>query len=111
MRYKLRNDAFSDALKLADIIQDVAGGVTPCTQFPDAWFPEGNASGRPRHETIGLTMVNEAKKLCLTSCPVLRDCREYALKHAEPDGIWGGMTPNDRKIALNRKSTRRIVGA
>jgi WhiB family redox-sensing transcriptional regulator len=106
MKYKLRNDAFVDALKLADISQEKAGGNTPCTQFPDAWFPDGNRGQSAYDERSAMNMVAEAKRMCLTACPILLECREYALKHAEPDGVWGGMTPNERKIALGRPNSR-----
>ena len=31
-------------------------------------------------------------------CPVLTQCRQYALDAAEPYGIWGGMTPLERAL-------------
>ena len=36
-----------------------------------------------------------AKAICAT-CPVLEQCREYALSAHEPYGIWGGMTEEER---------------
>ncbi len=30
-------------------------------------------------------------------CPVLEPCREWALEHDEPWGIWGGLTPAARQ--------------
>lgn len=30
------------------------------------------------------------------SCPVLEPCAAYALAHAEPAGVWGGLTPARR---------------
>lgn len=37
-----------------------------------------------------------AKSVCM-GCPVLVDCREYALEAREPFGIWGGMSARDRR--------------
>ena len=37
-----------------------------------------------------------AKRVC-QDCPVLTECREYALAVAEPYGTWGGMSENDRR--------------
>ena len=31
-------------------------------------------------------------------CPVITQCRQYALDAAEPYGIWGGTTPHDRAL-------------
>jgi WhiB family redox-sensing transcriptional regulator len=43
----------------------------------------------------------QAKELC-AACPVQRECLEYANDNEEPDGIWGGLTPIER-----RKEPRR----
>lgn len=37
-----------------------------------------------------------AKALC-GSCPVQTDCLTYALRTDQPDGIWGGMTADERQ--------------
>jgi len=44
---------------------------------------------------------NAAKAIC-ASCPVLQACRKQALTLAEPYGIWGGLTEDDRLVILNR---------
>lgn len=38
-----------------------------------------------------------AEKLC-EGCPLLEQCREYAMEAQEPYGIWGGTRPVDRGI-------------
>ncbi len=58
---------------------------------PEAFFPEKGGSSR------------EAKKVC-TSCDVRAECLDYALKHDERFGIWGGLTERER-----RKLKRRAV--
>lgn len=40
------------------------------------------------------------KRIC-GSCPVAEPCRAYALKHEIQDGVWGGMSPRERR-ALRR---------
>lgn len=40
-----------------------------------------------------------AKSICRT-CPVQRDCREYALRIREPHGIWGGLNEAERRALL-----------
>lgn len=37
-----------------------------------------------------------AKRICAT-CPVQTYCLKYALEHDEPHGIWGGLTPRERR--------------
>lgn len=44
---------------------------------------------------------NVAKGVC-ASCPVLLQCRDYALRTHEPYGIWGGLTPQDRERHYRR---------
>jgi WhiB family redox-sensing transcriptional regulator len=52
---------------------------------PDVFFPEfGNNHSR------------QAIKIC-DACPVKLLCLEYALGNEEVWGIWGGLTPNQRK--------------
>ena len=46
-----------------------------------------------------------AKTIC-SSCPVINQCREQALKLAEPYGIWGGLTEEERVEILNKKLNR-----
>lgn len=103
----IRRDAFRDAVKLADIAKEVAGGQTPCTQYPEAWFPQSSQGGliRTPDGFEALHWANKAKELCLTTCEIRMQCLEYALKHKELEGIWGGTTPNERKEMLGMRKT------
>ena len=56
---------------------------------PSIFFP-GAGSRRARDEA-------RAKVVC-EGCPVLTQCRQYAVDAAEPYGIWGGMTPLERAL-------------
>lgn len=49
------------------------------------------------------TLVQDAKALCRI-CPVAEDCLDYALRNRIDHGIWGGMSPNDR-----RRLTRKVA--
>lgn len=54
----------------------------------DAWFPPvGNAKAKARM----------AKRIC-EQCPVRLECLSYALHHNIVHGVWGGLTPNERKL-------------
>ncbi|WP_042433479.1 WhiB family transcriptional regulator [Streptacidiphilus anmyonensis] len=43
-----------------------------------------------------------AKRVC-AGCPVLAQCREYALRCAEEYGVWGGLTEGERGDVLRRR--------
>ena len=50
---------------------------------PNLWYPERGQSSEP------------AKRIC-ARCPVREKCPAWALEH-ETFGVWGGLTPNERK--------------
>ncbi len=45
----------------------------------------------------------EAKRIC-GMCEVRQDCLDYALKHRERSGIWGGLSERQRRDLLRRMS-------
>ena len=51
---------------------------------PELFFPETWVEAR------------DAKKLCST-CPVRTACLAYAIETNQQDGIWGGLTPEERR--------------
>jgi WhiB family redox-sensing transcriptional regulator len=55
---------------------------------PDLFFPL-TAAGPATEQ------AERATRIC-GGCQVLRPCLEFALKHAEVDGIWGGTTREER---------------
>ena len=57
------------------------------------YHPDGER-GRARTQR-----EHRAKAICY-SCPVLSQCREHALRVAEPYGIWGGMSESERQAIL-----------
>src|SRR5689334_2125879 len=62
---------------------------------PDLFFPERGAS------------TKEAKSVC-GGCEVRMECLEYALRHGEKFGIWGGMSERERRrIRPQRALARR----
>ena len=48
-----------------------------------------------------------AKAICAT-CPVIKECREQALRLAEPYGIWGGLTEEERFQILSSRINKNI---
>jgi WhiB family redox-sensing transcriptional regulator len=56
----------------------------PCEDEPDLWFSEAAED------------VRQAKQAC-GFCPVRAECTE--LGEDEEYGVWGGLNPDDRRIA------------
>lgn len=53
------------------------------------------------------TREYHAKQVC-RGCPVLRQCRDYALRVGEPYGIWGGLGERERRV-LQARTVRHAV--
>lgn len=64
------------------------------------FFHPGRERGHARRQRI-----TDAKELCAT-CPVIAECRQYALDTREPYGIWGGLSEEERADALGLRSLR-----
>jgi WhiB family redox-sensing transcriptional regulator len=45
--------------------------------------------------------VERAKRVC-SACPVRSACLRYALDHRQEQGIWGGLTDEERQLARRR---------
>ena len=61
---------------------------------PDLFFPERGAS------------TKEAKSVC-GGCEVKMECLEYALRHGEKFGIWGGMSERERRRLRRQRALAR----
>ncbi|MBO2449079.1 WhiB family transcriptional regulator [Actinomadura barringtoniae] len=57
---------------------------------PDLFFPIGYSAELLQEQQA------EAKAIC-ANCPVVSDCLTWALRVGEPDGVWGGTTPEERR--------------
>ncbi|MEU6996890.1 WhiB family transcriptional regulator [Nonomuraea sp. NPDC046570] len=53
---------------------------------PDLFFPPAPS---PAQEA-------QAKAVC-AGCQVLTECRAFAVRNGESEGIWGGLTPLERR--------------
>lgn len=58
---------------------------------PELFFPIGYKSGPD------LKQVEQAKSIC-KQCPAKQDCLEWAIENGVVDGVFGGLTPDERKI-------------
>ncbi|MFD8626654.1 WhiB family transcriptional regulator [Streptomyces hygroscopicus] len=68
-------------------------------QDRDLFFPAGKTGPY-------LKQIQRAKAVCQT-CPVMQECRAWALDNREMHGIFGGMDETERQKLLRR--TRRIA--
>ena len=61
----------------------------------DYWYPDDDDPNRIHNIKI-------AKSYCKL-CPVMSECLDYALSNDEEYGIWGGMTPRERRKHKRKK--------
>lgn len=61
---------------------------------PGAFFPDRG----DRH------MVQRAKAIC-QHCPVITECREYAIGAGEEWGVWGGLSERERRKLIRTTAT------
>jgi hypothetical protein len=78
---------------------DDAKEQIPCTNYPELFFPD-KADG----ESAG-----QAKRLC-RSCPVLAQCGIYGIQF-ERYGVWGGLTPVERRAIRKARGISDPVAA
>ena len=46
--------------------------------------------------------LDEAKAVC-ADCPVKRECLECAIRNRERVGVWGGLTPKQRRSVIKMR--------
>jgi WhiB family transcriptional regulator, redox-sensing transcriptional regulator len=67
---------------------------------PDLFFPI-SGSGPAR------VQVERAKAVC-ADCPVRTDCLRYALAAGPLQGVWGGLTEEERRLLRQREAKARM---
>lgn len=72
-----------------------------------SWQEEAVCSSTDPHVFYPKTAKETAtaKRICF-SCDVRDRCLTYALENDERHGIWGGKTPNQRKVLLSNAGTK-----
>ena len=60
---------------------------------PDLWF---------EHHT-----EQYAKEICKT-CPLLLTCAQYGIENDEQFGVWGGLSPTDRRALRGKRSNAKF---
>jgi hypothetical protein len=73
----------------------------------DLFFPPDNPGGPKAGKGIAgeRERVEKARAICST-CPVKKECLNYAIEH-ECQGIWGGTTDSERKKIRREMILRR----
>jgi WhiB family redox-sensing transcriptional regulator len=66
------------------------------TADPSVFFHPENERGPARS-----ARERAAKSICST-CPVITECREFALRTRETYGVWGGLSESDREAIYAR---------
>lgn len=74
-----------------------------CRKYDTRLFQSGNTRGVR-------TDFTKALEICL-ECPVMFKCLEYALRNQEPQGMWGGMDPEERNIERKRRAQQPVPAA
>lgn len=75
-----------------------------CTDTDTELFFHPDNERGPRREAREAA----AKAVCAT-CPVLQQCRDYALATREPFGVWGGLSEPDRERILAREQQLAVA--
>lgn len=88
-----------------------------CATYPKKiWFPdiydddgEEQIDDGTIWEAFGDTseFYNEAREIC-ASCPVRLECLEFALARKERFGMWGGLTPIERRRIERRERRTKL---
>jgi WhiB family redox-sensing transcriptional regulator len=66
---------------------------------PDLFFPVRNGGNHQYHKAVAI---------CRT-CPVQRECLNFAIDNNEEYGIWGGMNLHERDAVARRRRSLRAV--
>lgn len=72
-----------------------------CAQVdPELFFSQASS----RYESTPNGDREAAAKAICRRCPVMRQCRAYAMEHPELEGIWGAQTEKERRQARKEAS-------
>ncbi|MBT2369968.1 WhiB family transcriptional regulator [Streptomyces sp. ISL-10] len=67
---------------------------------PELFFPIGNTGP-------ALLQIEEAKAVCRRRCPVMETCLNWALETRQEDGVWGGLSQDERRAERRRTARAR----
>lgn len=64
-----------------------------CADYPTQWW---FSDSEEDEHTV------KAKEIC-AGCPIRFSCQDYAIKNNEQYGVFGGMTPTERRREVRRR--------
>ncbi|WP_331731483.1 WhiB family transcriptional regulator [Kitasatospora sp. NBC_01300] len=70
---------------------------------PELFFPFGNTGP-------AILQAEQAKSVC-RRCPVMETCLQWALETGQDDGVWGGMSAEERRAMKRRAGRNRARSA
>jgi WhiB family redox-sensing transcriptional regulator len=68
---------------------------------PELFFPD-------LFGALGTDRIRRAKEFC-AGCPVRGKCLDWALSAGEVHGVWGGTTPDERRLLRAKRRGRPAV--
>jgi WhiB family transcriptional regulator, redox-sensing transcriptional regulator len=66
---------------------------------PELFFPIGNTGP-------ALSQIEEAKTVC-HRCEVVEPCLSWAMESRQEDGVWGGLSADERRAVKRRNARAR----
>ena len=66
---------------------------------PELFFPIGNTGP-------ALSQIEEAKVVC-GRCEVVEPCLSWAMESRQEDGVWGGLSADERRAVKRRNARAR----
>lgn len=64
---------------------------------PELFFPVGSSGP-------AILKIEEAKSVC-RRCPVMEQCRQWAMDTGQEAGVWGGLSEDERR-SMKRRANR-----
>jgi WhiB family redox-sensing transcriptional regulator len=68
---------------------------------PELFFPIGNTGP-------ALLQIEEAKAVC-RRCEVVDNCLRWAIEAGQDDGVWGGLSADERRALKRRNARARLA--
>ncbi len=87
-------------------------GLCSGARDPERWW-----KGLPKGVTDAVLVARHRAAALCEGCPVIEQCRWYALEAGEDDGVWGGLCEADRATIRrgsswrSRQHARSLYGA
>jgi WhiB family transcriptional regulator, redox-sensing transcriptional regulator len=69
---------------------------------PELFFPIGNNGP-------ALAQIEDAREVC-RDCPAIGYCALFAFETGQDNGVWAGMTEEDRRSASGKKVNPLVLG-